>query len=122
MRGERNDLFAEEEVGQEVNKGLLDPGPAEDDEEDEKEQMDGSHDEEGRRHTHDSAQPEGDGEREIHHHSNDDKDEDERQSGRLQQTYHFVDHIQLQIFRLKSEIMLEHLNELRNRLYILVAR
>ena len=62
MRGERNVLLGEEEGGEEVNEGLLDPGLAEDDEKDEDEQMDGSHDEEARRHTHESAKPEGEGE------------------------------------------------------------
>ena len=105
-----------------MDEGFLDPGLAEDDEEDEDAQMDGSHDEEGRGHTHETGEPEGEGKGEIHHHRHDDEDEDEGQGGRLQQAYHLVDHVQLQIFRLKAEIMLEHLNELRNRLYILVTR
>ena len=115
-------LLAEQKACEEMDKWFLNPGLAEDDEQDEDEQMDGTYDEEGHRHAREVGEPEGEGEGEIHHHSDDDKDKDEGQSGRLHQAHHFVDHIQLQIFRLKPEIMLEHLDELRNRLYILVTR
>ena len=76
-----------------MHEGLLDPGLAEGDEKDEDEQMDGSHDEEARRHTHEPATPEGEGEREIHHYCNDDEDKDDGQSGCLHQAHHFVDHV-----------------------------
>ena len=55
-------LLAEEEACEEVDKGFLDPGLAENDKKDEDEQMDVSHNQECLRHAHEIGEPKGEGE------------------------------------------------------------
>lgn len=93
-------LFTEEQAGEEVHKGLLDPRLAENNEYDENEQVDASYDEEGRRRARIGGEPERSGKREVHQHGDDDQEKDDCQGGCRQQTYHLVNHVQLHILLL----------------------
>jgi hypothetical protein len=61
----------------------------------------------------------GKGEKEYHHHR--DEEEKHKKRGGLQQTYELVDYVELQVFALKPEVMLDNPNNLGNGFYILVA-
>ena len=79
-------------------------------------------DDKGWGYANEAAKPVGGRKRQEHHDGNDEQDENDSQGGRRQQANHLVYHVQLDVFRLKSEIVLEQLDELPNVLNILVAR
>ena len=100
---------------------FFDPGLAEADDQDEEQEMDERHDEEGQSRARVVGQPEGEGEREEHQYGDDDEEKEDCQGGRRHQAYHLVNHIELDIFRLKPEVMFQHLDQLGKRLNVLVA-
>lgn len=83
--------------------------------------MDQGHDEEGQGCTCVGRQPVGEGEGEEHQDGDKDEEEENGQGSRRQQAYHLVHYVKLHIFRLKPEVMFQHLNQLGKCLNVLVA-
>ena len=84
LNGQHILLFTEEEGGEEVDEGFLDPGFAEGEDHDEEDEVDESHDEEGQRGACVGGQPVGECKGEEHQDCDDDQDEEDGQGSRRQ--------------------------------------
>jgi len=116
-----NGLFAEQKSGEEPDERFLNPGRPEINDDEEKQQMDGCHDEKSTRQPRIGWKPEGKGEEEEQQDRDDDEEKHDCQGSRRQQANHLVNHVELNVFRLQPEIMFKHLDQLRDRLNTLVA-
>ena len=114
-------LLTKQQLCQEMYERFLDPRFAEVDKQYEKQQMEGRDDEKGPCRAHETGKPEGDGKREIHQDGDNDEEEKYCQGSRREQADHLVNKIEFHVFRLQPQIVLQHLDELRDCLYVLVA-
>lgn len=104
-----------------MDEWLLDPRFAEGEDHDEEQEMHQTYDEEGQGCACEVCQPVSEGKGEEHQDGDEDEEEEDGQGSRRQQAYHLVHHVELHIFRLKPEVMFQHLNQLGKRLNVLVA-
>jgi len=109
------------DAGQELDQRFLNPGFAVGEEQEQQQQVQGSHDDERQWRARISAEPIGKAKRQEHHDGNEQQEEDKRQGGSRQQSHHLIDDVQLDILLLQSEVVLQHFYELRNGLNVLIA-
>ena len=105
-----------------MDERTFNPFLVEDKEKDDDKQMGTAYHDEGRCHADVLAQPEGESQRDEQQHGHDEQEEHDSQGGGRQQAHHLVYHVQLDVLRLKPEIVFEHLYELPDVLNVLVAR
>ena len=117
-----SDGLVHEQTGQKVNQRTLDEPFTIDEEQDEDDEMDDSDNEERRCVASQvRRQPEGYREGATYHHDDDNKYQDDEQCQCRQQADSLVNNVYLQIFLLKSKVVLDNLRKLGNGLYVLVA-
>ncbi len=113
---------SEEQFREEPYERPFYPGLALEHQQQEEQQVQGAHNGKGCHIAHVGRQPEGHGQREVEHYGHDDEEEEHNEGQSLQQAHEFVNDVELQVFGLKPDVVLDDLRQLGYGLNVLVAR